>query len=123
MALHIVKLPFVSRCCGSGNSTLFSVSKSYSFLHGRLVKAHMHIPFRSFAVAKSENFQIPKKKRRLDEVCLERFQQYSRSFIQSWILQGKVYVNGKIVNKAGTPVSHKAVVEIMAEIPKYVCRI
>lgn len=35
---------------------------------------------------------------------------------------GKVYVNGKMVNKAGTPVSDKAVVEIMAEIPKYVCR-
>ena len=35
---------------------------------------------------------------------------------------GKVYVNGKRVNKAGTPVSDKAVVEIMAEIQKYVCR-
>lgn len=28
------------------------------------------------------------RKRRLDELCLERFQQYSRTFIQSWILQG-----------------------------------
>lgn len=35
---------------------------------------------------------------------------------------GKVYVNGKVINKAGTPVSEKSVVEIMAEIPKYVCR-
>ncbi|KAK3031843.1 hypothetical protein RJ639_035980 [Escallonia herrerae] len=35
---------------------------------------------------------------------------------------GKVFVDGKRVNKAGTPVSDKAVVEIMAEIPKYVCR-
>ncbi|XP_038702842.1 putative rRNA methyltransferase YqxC isoform X2 [Tripterygium wilfordii] len=35
---------------------------------------------------------------------------------------GKVFVDGKVVNKAGTPVSNKAVVEIMAEIPKYVCR-
>lgn len=122
MALHIVKLPFVSRCCGSSNSTLFFSLKPYSHFHGRLVKAHMHNPFRSFAVAKSEKLQIPKKKKRLDEVCLERFQQYSRSFIQSWILQGKVYVNGRVVNKAGTPVSDKAIVEIMAEIPKYVCR-
>ncbi|XVE78219.1 hypothetical protein DITRI_Ditri13aG0127200 [Diplodiscus trichospermus] len=122
MALHIVKLPYVSRCCGSSNSTLLFLSKSYSLLHGRLAKAHMHSSFRSFAVSKSEKLQIPKKKKRLDEVCLERFQQYSRSFIQSWILQGKVYVNGKVVNKAGTPVSDKAVVEIMAEIPKYVCR-
>uniref|UniRef100_A0A803MFQ2 Ribosomal RNA methyltransferase FtsJ domain-containing protein n=1 Tax=Chenopodium quinoa TaxID=63459 RepID=A0A803MFQ2_CHEQI len=35
---------------------------------------------------------------------------------------GKVCVNGKVVNKAGTPVSNEAVVEIIAEIPKYVCR-
>ncbi|RVW27191.1 putative rRNA methyltransferase YqxC [Vitis vinifera] len=35
---------------------------------------------------------------------------------------GKVFVDGKVVNKAGTPVSDKAVVEIMAEVPKYVCR-
>lgn len=31
------------------------------------------------------------RKRRLDEICLERFQQYSRTFIQSWILQGQRY--------------------------------
>ncbi|KAB1226549.1 putative rRNA methyltransferase YqxC [Morella rubra] len=62
------------------------------------------------------------RKRRLDEICLERFQQYSRTFIQSWILQGKVFVNGKVVNKAGTPVSEQAVVQIRAEVPKYVCR-
>ncbi|KAL1143405.1 hypothetical protein V6Z11_A11G158600 [Gossypium hirsutum] len=119
MALHIVKLPFISRCCDSSNSTLFFLSKSYSPLHGRLLKSHLH---RSFAVSKSEKLQIPKKKKRLDELCLERFQQYSRTFIQSWILQGKVCVNGKVVNKAGTTVSDKAVVEIIAEIPKYVCR-
>ena len=35
---------------------------------------------------------------------------------------GKVFVDGKVVNKAGTPVSDKAVVEIKAEVPKYVCR-
>lgn len=119
MALHIVKLPFISRCCDSSNSTLFFLSKSYSPLHGRLLKSHLH---RSFAVSKSEKLQIPKRKKRLDELCLERFQQYSRTFIQSWILQGKVCVNGKVVNKAGTTVSDKAVVEIIAEIPKYVCR-
>ncbi|PWZ25427.1 putative cadmium/zinc-transporting ATPase HMA1, chloroplastic [Zea mays] len=62
------------------------------------------------------------RKRRLDEVCLERFQQYSRTYIQSWILQGKVIVDGRVVNKAGTQVSDKSVIEIKAEIPKYVCR-
>ncbi|XP_056170579.1 uncharacterized protein LOC115690194 isoform X2 [Syzygium oleosum] len=62
------------------------------------------------------------RKKRLDEVCLERYQQYSRNIIQSWILQGKVFVNGKVVNKAGAPVSDQSNVEIIAEIPKYVCR-
>ncbi|KAJ6329628.1 hypothetical protein OIU77_011157 [Salix suchowensis] len=71
---------------------------------------------------RQESFNYLKKKRRLDEICLERFQQYSRTFIQSWILQGKVFVDGKVVNKAGTPVSEKSVVEIIAEVPKYVCR-
>ncbi|XP_073099068.1 uncharacterized protein [Elaeis guineensis] len=43
---------------------------------------------RCYAVAKAEKLQLTKKRRRLDEVCLERFQQYSRTFIQSWIIQG-----------------------------------
>lgn len=77
----------------------------------------MHQGFASATSAKG-----PKKKRRLDEVCLERYQQYSRTFIQSWILQGKVLVDGKIVTKAGTPIPEKATVEIIAEVPKYVCR-
>lgn len=83
----------------------------------------MHCSFRSFSAksAKIPTVKI-KKKKRLDEVCLERFEQYSRTLIQSWILQGKVRVDGKVVNKAGTPVPDKAVVEIIAEIPKYVCR-
>ncbi|KAF5809572.1 putative RNA-binding S4 domain superfamily [Helianthus annuus] len=28
------------------------------------------------------------RKKRLDEVCLQKFQQYSRNYIQSWIIQG-----------------------------------
>lgn len=74
---------------------------------------------RTFTTTKYERVQLQKKKRRLDEVCLERYQQYSRTFIQSWILQGKVLVDGRVINKAGTPVSEKSVVEIKAEIPKY----
>lgn len=31
-------------------------------------------------------------------------------------------MDGKVVNKAGTSVSEKAVVEIRAKVPKYVCR-
>ncbi|KAF0895267.1 hypothetical protein E2562_008592 [Oryza meyeriana var. granulata] len=65
-------------------------------------------PSREFAAVRSQKLQLPKKKRRLDEVCLERFQQYSRTYIQSWILQGKVLVDGRVVNKAGTQVSDRA---------------
>lgn len=43
-------------------------------------------------------------------------------FFVSSPIAGKVFVNGKVVNKAGTPVPNEAVVEINAEIPKYVCR-
>jgi 23S rRNA (cytidine1920-2'-O)/16S rRNA (cytidine1409-2'-O)-methyltransferase len=31
-------------------------------------------------------------------------------------------VDGRVVNKAGTQVSDKSIIEIKAEIPKYVCR-
>ncbi|XP_023004131.1 uncharacterized protein LOC111497556 [Cucurbita maxima] len=79
---------------------------------------------KAFSVAKSGKIQSLnlKKKKRLDEMCVERYQQYSRTIIQSWILQGKVLVDGKVVSKAGTPVGDKAKVEIIAEVPKYVCR-
>jgi 23S rRNA (cytidine1920-2'-O)/16S rRNA (cytidine1409-2'-O)-methyltransferase len=42
--------------------------------------------------------------------------------IQSWILQGKVLVDGRVAGKAGMAVTDKAIVEITAETPKYVCR-
>ncbi|KAF8005667.1 hypothetical protein BT93_K0065 [Corymbia citriodora subsp. variegata] len=90
--------------------------------HAIWIRGHLFCPVRSFAAVKSQKLQPQKKKKRLDEVCLERYQQYSRNIIQSWILQGKVFVNGKVVSKAGTPVSDQANVEIIAEIPKYVCR-
>ncbi|KAG6593038.1 hypothetical protein SDJN03_12514, partial [Cucurbita argyrosperma subsp. sororia] len=79
---------------------------------------------KAFSFAKSGKIQSLnlKKKKRLDEMCVERYQQYSRTIIQSWILQGKVLVDGKVVSKAGTPVGDKAKVEIIAEVPKYVCR-
>ncbi|XP_065623250.1 uncharacterized protein LOC111999438 isoform X1 [Quercus suber] len=124
MAPQLLKLPIasISRLLHTTPILSFlSLSKSPK-LSVRWVEAQIYSPFRSYAVASSGKFQAPKKKRRLDEICLERFQQYSRTFIQSWILQGKVSVDGKVVNKAGTPVSEKAVVQIMAEIPKYVCR-
>ncbi|KAI3450142.1 hypothetical protein Pfo_006807 [Paulownia fortunei] len=128
MALQILKAP-TSRCLGASVSSysnvftlFFSKFRNSPILSARWAKAPMHQPVRSFAASSSEKIKVQRKKRRLDEVCLERFQQYSRTFIQSWITQGKVFVDGKVVNKCGTPISDKAVVEIKAEVPKYVCR-
>lgn len=63
-----------------------------------------------------------RRRRRLDELCVERYPHFSRSIIQSWILQGKVLVRGQPVYKAGAPVAADADVRIIAEVPKYVCR-
>ncbi|KAL2488391.1 bacterial hemolysin-related [Forsythia ovata] len=125
---HVLKIPISRFCAISSNSNGFLFFSS-KFAHSSLLSVrwnkahvHMHIPVRSFTATKSEMARVQKKKKRLDEVCLERFQQYSRTFIQSWILQGKVLVDGKVVSKCGTPISDKAVLEIRAEVPKYVCR-
>lgn len=63
-----------------------------------------------------------KHKPRLDELCQERFPQHSRTSIQSWILQGKVLVDGQPLVKAGVRLSPKSDVKLIAEVPKYVCR-
>ncbi|XP_030514068.1 hemolysin A [Rhodamnia argentea] len=114
MALRRLHLPLVFSRCSTSSLPCAS--------HVKLIRGHLFCPLRSFAAVKSQKLQPHKKKKRLDEVCLERYQQYSRNIIQSWILQGKVFVNGKVVNKAGAPVSDQSNVEIIAEIPKYVCR-
>ena len=62
------------------------------------------------------------KKRRLDELCAERFPQHSRNVVQSWIAQGKVSVNARIVLKSGAPVAPDASIVINADVPKFVCR-
>lgn len=120
-----LKLP-IFRCYISSSSFFFSCKLPYTSprLSARWLefKTRNYHCVRTFASVTEEKGQLKKKKRRLDELCLERFQQYSRTFIQSWILQGKVFVDGKVVTKAGTQIPDKAVVEIMAEIPKYVCR-
>lgn len=43
----------------------------------------------------------PKQRYRLDEYCLLQYPQFSRNVIQSWILQGKVFVDEKPVLKSG----------------------
>jgi len=63
-----------------------------------------------------------KKKQRLDELCVLKSPEYSRNVIQSWIAQGKVRVDGEPVFKSGAQVRPTANIEILAEVPKYVCR-
>ncbi|GAX80545.1 hypothetical protein CEUSTIGMA_g7983.t1 [Chlamydomonas eustigma] len=63
-----------------------------------------------------------KKKIRLDVLCHEQYPQYSRKILQSWILQGKVVVDKKVINKAGHQVCSTAKVVLNAEENKYVCR-
>lgn len=59
---------------------------------------------------------------RLDVLVHERNPQYSRQQIQSWIMQGKVIVNDKVITKSGTQVKTDANIVITAKDPKYVSR-
>jgi len=61
-------------------------------------------------------------KKRLDIVVHERNSQYSRRQIQSWIMQGKVKVDNKIVTKAGSQVADDVQIDLDIEEPKYVSR-
>ncbi len=61
-------------------------------------------------------------KQRLDVRLLELLPQYSRAQIQSWIMQGKVKVDGTVVSKAGMAVSDDAVITYDIAEPKYVSR-
>lgn len=61
-------------------------------------------------------------KKRLDQLLHERFAAYSGRQIQSWIMQGKATVEGRIVTKPGMMVSEDAVVELTVEEPKFVSR-
>ena len=62
------------------------------------------------------------RRKRLDEVCKTLQPQYSRNVLQSWIMQGKVCVDGDVVTKSGFLVSNSNEVTINAKEPKYVCR-
>lgn len=61
-------------------------------------------------------------RKRLDEAVGEIYPQYTRTQIQSWIMQGKVLVNGTVVSKSGTAVAADARIEMSVEEPKYVGR-
>lgn len=62
------------------------------------------------------------QKKRLDLIAHEGYPEYSRRQIQSWIMQGKVMVDGIPVTKPGAQISEGAVVIVNAQEPKYVSR-
>ncbi len=64
---------------------------------------------------------MPKKKR-LDQLVQEQLPQYSRRQIQSWIMQGKVTVDDKVITKAGAQVNDDVQLVFDIEEPKYVSR-
>ncbi|XP_020531981.1 uncharacterized protein LOC18448592 isoform X2 [Amborella trichopoda] len=119
MAMELMKFPLSITFRGLSRLPKSTRGWSRVFISGHTPKLGF---MRAASLSKTDKIHIKNKKKRLDELCLERFQQYSRTLIQSWILQGKVYVDGRVVSKAGAPTLDKAVVEIIAEIPKYVCR-
>jgi len=62
------------------------------------------------------------EKKRLDQIVLERTPQYSRQQVQSWIMQGKIAVDGKVVTKPGTQVAIDVPLQMNIEEPKFVGR-
>lgn len=62
------------------------------------------------------------KKKRLDVLVHERYPQFSRRQIQSWIMQGKVAVDDHVVTKSGTQVLPDVTIILDIEEPKYVSR-
>lgn len=62
------------------------------------------------------------KKKRLDHCMQERFTQLSRNQIQSFIMQGKVKVDGMVITKAGQLIDPLLEIILEQDQPKYVCR-
>ena len=63
-----------------------------------------------------------KYKLRLDLVLHNLFPQYSRQQLQTWIMQGKVQVEGQVITKAGTLIVPTADIVTTFSEPKYVSR-
>lgn len=61
-------------------------------------------------------------KKRLDILVQQHRPDLSRAQIQSFIIQGKVLVNDRIINKPGTAVAEDAVIVVTAQQPQYVSR-
>lgn len=61
-------------------------------------------------------------KQRLDVVVQQQYPDYSRQQIQSWIMQGKVLVDGKPVTKPGVQVRDDVVITLKVKEQKFVSR-
>ncbi len=61
-------------------------------------------------------------KKRLDTLVLEKYPQYSRRQIQSWIMQGKILVDNHPITKPGTQLKPDVEILLNAKEPKYVSR-
>jgi 23S rRNA (cytidine1920-2'-O)/16S rRNA (cytidine1409-2'-O)-methyltransferase len=62
------------------------------------------------------------EKKRLDLLLHEKEPQFSRAQIQSWIMQGKISVDGKIISKPGSMVTIDSALSYDLQEPKYVSR-
>lgn len=65
---------------------------------------------------------MTKQKKRLDLLIQEQYPALTRSVIQSLIMQGKVFVEGQKVTKAGTAVHESVQIAVNSEQPKFVSR-
>ena len=63
------------------------------------------------------------QKLRLDDACLKAYPEHSRQAVQSWIMQGKVAVNGTVLSKVGASVPQTAKISINARVARFVCRL
>lgn len=61
-------------------------------------------------------------KKRLDLLIHERMPDYTRTQIQSWIMQGRVKIEGQVETKAGTQVTEDLALEVDVHEPRYVSR-
>ncbi len=62
------------------------------------------------------------KKKRLDLCVQEKFPHLSRNQIQSFIMQGKVKVDGRVHTKSGELIDPLLALMLEDDTPKYVCR-
>jgi 23S rRNA (cytidine1920-2'-O)/16S rRNA (cytidine1409-2'-O)-methyltransferase len=65
---------------------------------------------------------MAKIKKRLDIALHELLPEYDEKHIQSWIMQGKVFVDGEKITKPGTAVSEDAKITYTIEEQKFVSR-